>query len=83
MSADANKPAANAKAAKAVATKGGNAQAAASEDAPRSKLSWVVGWVLMPATVLGLIFGSGVVLGAHLHDSWFVRAVVWVVGLFA
>jgi hypothetical protein len=45
-------------------------------------LSWVVGWVLVPATVIGLIFGGGVALGAHNHDGWFARTVVWVVDLF-
>lgn len=45
-------------------------------------LSWIVGWVLMPSTVLGVIFGGGVLVGAHLHDSWYARTVEWVVNLF-
>ncbi len=46
-------------------------------------LSWSVGWVLMPATVLGLIFGGGALVGAHFHDSWLARLVVWTVELFS
>ncbi len=52
------------------------------EDKPTSRLSWVGGWVLVPGTVIGVIFGGGALVGAHFHDSWFTRAIGWVVELF-
>ena len=52
------------------------------EPKKESRLSWVVGWVLVPSTVIGVIFGGGALFGAHLHDSWYTRLVVWVVELF-
>lgn len=61
---------------------GGDVDKADGEDKPTSRLSWVVGWVLVPGTVIGVIFGGGALVGAHFHDSWFTRAIVWVVELF-
>ena len=61
---------------------GADVDKADGEDKPTSRLSWVVGWVLVPATVIGVIFGGGALVGAHFHDSWFTRAIVWVVELF-
>lgn len=60
------------------------AEAAApeGEEPRRGWLSWVVGWLLVPGTVVGLIFGAGVLVGAHFSDGWFARAVVWLVDLF-
>lgn len=48
----------------------------------RSWLSWAVGWVLVPGALLGLIWGAGVLVGVHLHESWLSRLVVWTVDLF-
>ncbi len=64
--------------------KGEKADVAESEqdDAPKSKLSWIVGWVLVPGTVIGVIFGGGAMVGAHFHESWFTRMIVWTVELF-
>jgi hypothetical protein len=45
-------------------------------------LQWVLGWLIMPAVVIGLIFGGGVLMGVHMNDSWYTRLVVWVVELF-
>ncbi|MCA9650536.1 MAG: hypothetical protein H6712_16605 [Myxococcales bacterium] len=56
--------------------------AAEGEKAERGWLSWAVGWVLVPGTLIGLIFGAGLMVGVHLHDSWFSRLVVWFVELF-
>lgn len=53
----------------------------AEPEAPRSRLSWVVGWVLVPGAIIGVLFGGGALVGAHFHDSWLVRAIVWVVEL--
>ncbi len=44
----------------------------------RSRLSWLLGWVALPAAVLGGLFGGGVLVGANFHDSWFTRAFVWI-----
>ena len=56
--------------------------AAEGEKAECGWLSWAVGWVLVPGTLIGLIFGAGLMVGVHLHDSWFSRLVVWFVELF-
>ena len=48
------------------------------EKGGRSRLSWILGWVALPGTVLGGLFGGGVLVGANFHDSWFTRAFVWV-----
>jgi hypothetical protein len=62
------------------------AEAAAPEggepSSRRGWLSWVVGWLLVPGTVVGLIFGAGVLLGAHRHDGWYARTVVWLADVF-
>jgi hypothetical protein len=51
--------------------------------ASKSWKRWVIGWVVLPGIVIGGIFGAGVMLGAHMPESWFTRAVVWLVDLFA
>jgi hypothetical protein len=67
----------------AIAPKGEKTPAKSEpEGQGHSRLSWFVGWILVPATVIGVIFGAGVVLGAHRHDGWFARTVVWLVELF-
>lgn len=45
-------------------------------------LSWAVGWVLVPGVIIGSIFGGGLLVGAHFHDSWFARLIVWFAELF-
>lgn len=61
-----------------------DAPAPAEGEAERrqSWLSWAVGWVLVPGVIIGLIFGGGVLVGVHFHDSWLARLVVWLVDLF-
>ncbi len=56
--------------------------APAEGEAPRTRLSWLVGWVLVPGAIIGVLFGGGALVGAHFHDAWLVRAIVWVVELF-
>lgn len=73
--------------AKPVAAKPGPAAKAetkpvAEGEAPRSRLSWLVGWVMVPGVIIGVLFGGGALVGAHFHDVWLVRAIVWVVELF-
>jgi hypothetical protein len=45
-------------------------------------VSWLMGWVIVPASVIGAIFAAGVMFGAHQPDSWFTRAVLWCADLF-
>lgn len=67
----------------AVKDAGKEAIAETGEEKKEGWLGWTLGWIVAPATVLGAIFGGGVLLGAHFPDGWFTRAVVWVVGLFS
>ena len=67
---------------KAVATKPA-AMPAEDEEKKEGWLGWTLGWIVAPLSVLGAIFGGGVLLGAHYPDGWFARAVMWVAGLFA
>jgi len=60
----------------------GKAPEGAEGGGKRGWLPWAVGWVLVPATLVGLIFGGGALVGVHLHDSWLARLVVWFVELF-
>ena len=60
---------------KEIATRKGDDQE--GEPKREGKLRWVLGWVVLPGTVIGGIFGGGVVVGAHFHDSWFTSAIVW------
>jgi hypothetical protein len=46
------------------------------------KLRWILGWVVLPGTLIGGIFGGGALVGAHFHESWFTRAIVWIVEVF-
>ncbi len=59
-----------------------DAKAPAEGDAPRGRLSWLVGWVLVPSSIVGVLFGGGVLVGAHFAESWLARLVVWCVELF-
>jgi len=56
---------------------------AAAAQAPPSRLQWLVGWVLVPTTIVGILFGGGALVGAHFSESWLARAIVWIVELFA
>jgi hypothetical protein len=60
------------------------AAAAATEETAKKEgwFGWTLGWIVAPLTVLGAIFGGGVLLGAHFPDNWFSRSIVWIVGLF-
>jgi len=58
------------------------APAPAPAESKAGWLSWAVGWVLVPLTILGLIFGGGVLVGVHFHDSWLASLIMWFAGLF-
>jgi hypothetical protein len=66
----------------AEAQKDANAGEAAEGDAKRSggRVSWLLGWLLIPGFVAGAIVLAGVVVGAHYPDLWFTRLVQWFVG---
>jgi hypothetical protein len=68
--------------AKKAETKPAKPDAAVGQTERRGWRSWLFGWVVTPAAVIGLIFGGGVLVGVHMHDSWFTRFVVWFVDLF-
>lgn len=42
------------------------------------KLRWVFGWIIVPLLIVGVLFGSGVHVGARHPDMWMTRAVLWV-----
>lgn len=50
-------------------------------EAPQSKLSWILGWVVIPGLLFGGLFVGGVYVGANNHDGWIARAVMWLIGL--
>jgi hypothetical protein len=75
-------PARPAPATKAVATTSAVDKPEGGEAPKEGRLAWFVGWILVPGALLGGIWAGGVALGAHLPDSWFARAVMWVAGLF-
>lgn len=77
------KPAPAKPAAAAAGAKQSTAVAVPEGEAPKeSRLGWILGWIVLPGTVVGGIFGGGVLLGAHNHDGWFASAVMWFVNLF-
>lgn len=41
------------------------------------KLKWLIGWVLVPLSVVGALFLSGVHIGARHPQGWMARAVLW------
>lgn len=53
-----------------------------TEEKKRSWVRWAMGWVGAPGAILGGIFLGGVLVGAHTSESWFTRAIVWIVDLF-
>jgi hypothetical protein len=55
---------------------------AADGGEPTGRFAWFLGWVVVPGTVVGGIFGAGALLGAHRPEGWFAKSVIWVVGLF-
>jgi hypothetical protein len=58
------------------------AAASAPEPAPRkpSKLRWLIGWVLVPLTLMAALFGVGVHVGARHPTMWLARGLLWMTG---
>ena len=47
-------------------------------EAPReSKLRWMIGWVLIPGSLLFALFLAGVHVGANFPDMWLSRLIGW------
>lgn len=55
-----------------------------SEDLPverkRSKLGWVLGWVVIPGSLIALLFLGGVHVGARHPGMWLSRLTLWALG---
>ncbi len=49
-------------------------------DRPRSKLRWVLGWVLAPGSLLFALFLAGVHVGGRHPDMALSRALLWLFG---
>jgi hypothetical protein len=75
-------PRATAKPAPAKPAAKADAIAVGEPEQPVSRLSWFLGWIVAPLSVLGAIYGGGVLLGAHSPDGWFARSVMWVANIF-
>lgn len=54
----------------------------AEAEAPQSRLSWLLGWVIVPGLLFGLLMLAGVYVGANHPDSWVTRAILWIAGWF-
>jgi hypothetical protein len=44
------------------------------------RLRWLLGWVLIPGSLLAALFLSGVHVGARNPDMWLSRFVTWLFG---
>jgi hypothetical protein len=54
--------------------------AAEEADESSSRVGWLLGWVVAPGLILGVIFLGGVYVGANSEESWMTRAVMWLFG---
>lgn len=48
--------------------------------AGKSRLRWVIGWVIIPGTLLALLFLSGMHVGARHPEMGLARALAWMFG---
>jgi hypothetical protein len=53
----------------------------AEAEPPQSRLSWILGWIVVPGLLFGGLFVGGVYVGANHHDGWIASAVMWLIGL--
>ncbi len=61
-----------------VASRPGASSRAAEDAAPSSsKLGWLIGWIVVPAVLLSVVFFLGVHVGAHNPQMWLARATLW------
>lgn len=44
---------------------------------PEGRIAWILGWVVLPCSIVGALFFGGLVVGAHFSESWFTRMLVW------
>ena len=61
---------------------GGVEKSEGESEASESRLAWLMGWVIGPGAVLGMIFVGGVLVGAHYHEGWIARVVMWTASFF-
>jgi hypothetical protein len=47
---------------------------------PSSRLRWFLGWVVLPLTVIAMLFAAGVHVGARRPDKPLARALLWAFG---
>jgi hypothetical protein len=50
----------------------------AREEGGKSRIRWLVGWVVIPGTLLGALFLSGVHVGANHPQMWLSRLIAWI-----
>ena len=43
----------------------------------RDRLRWVLGWIVLPGSLITLLFLSGVHVGARHPDMWMTRVMLW------
>jgi hypothetical protein len=48
--------------------------------APEGTVRWVLGWLVVPALVIGTIFGAGMHVGARHPEMWLSRFFLWIFG---
>ena len=53
-------------------------EAETEEEAGGSRLRWLLGWVVIPGTLLGALFLAGVHVGANYPDMWLTRLIAWI-----
>jgi hypothetical protein len=53
-------------------------ESGAAETEASGRLGFVMGWVVLPGSVIAFLVGLGAHWGARHPDAWFVDAVKWV-----
>lgn len=48
------------------------------EEGGRSRLRWLLGWVIIPGSFIGALFLAGVHVGANHPDMWLSRLIAWI-----
>ncbi len=46
----------------------------------RDKIRWVLGWIVIPGSILGALFLFGVHVGARNPQMWLSKLAVWLFG---
>ena len=48
------------------------------DEVREGRLRWLVGWLVLPGTVISSIFLAGVHVGANYPDMWLTRLIAWI-----